>query len=454
VLPAKPTPRSLDSDTIAAIATAPGKGGIGVVRLSGPKAYAIGLKITQRQQLQPRYAHYADFFCRENESLDNGLVLFFEAPHSFTGEHVVELQGHGGPVVLQMILNRCTELGARRARPGEFSERAFLNEKLDLLQAEAIADLINAQTQTAVRQAQASLRGRFSQEIDQFARSVLALRLYIEAAIDFPEEEIDFLAEGHVAEQLLALVDQGNTLLLQARRGQLIQGGASIVLVGEPNAGKSSLMNALVGNDSSIVTDIPGTTRDLVKDMMDLGGVPVSITDTAGLRDSDDPIESEGVKRALAEIERADLTVWVCDELAQPGQALSQPTNAQLKVITKCDLSGRTPGNVNDKVAMPTVAISSVTGEGLDDLKTSLLAQLGLHDSEDTLFSARERHIEALHKTQALLQTGLENFNQTGAGELLAEDLKVAHQSLGSITGEVTSDDLLGHIFSQFCIGK
>jgi len=445
---------SLDQDTIAAIATAPGRGGIGVIRLSGPNAKSIALSLTQLQSLKPRYAHYTRFI-DDLETIDDGLTLFFPAPNSFTGEDVVELQGHGGPIILQMLLRRCLDLGARQARPGEFSERAFLNDKLDLVQAEAIADLINAQTSIAARQAQASLRGTFSNAIDSIRHQLVGLRKYVEAAIDFPEEEIDFLTEGHVAQQLATLLADAQHLRHNARQGAIFRSGATVVLAGKPNAGKSSLLNALAEDQIAIVTEQPGTTRDIVREHVEINGVPLHLTDTAGLRESSDLIEQEGIKRAQQAIANADLTVHLIDDTDSSGNIddLFQPNGPLLTVKTKIDLSNRTPGVVSDALT-PTVAISSKTGAGLEDLKTQMLQLIGVDEGGNTLFSARERHLIALNACIDTLTFAESQFLRSGAGELLAEDLRHAHDQLGEITGCMTSDELLGEIFSSFCIGK
>ena len=448
---------SFYQDTIAAIATAPGRGGIGVIRLSGDQAKTIALALTHRRTLTPRYAHYTSFH-DDHRVIDDGIAIFFPGPHSFTGEDVVELQGHGGPVILQLLLRRCFDLGARQARAGEFSERAFLNDKLDLVQAEAIADLINAQTATAARQAQASLRGAFSDAIDDVRQQLVTLRKYVEAAIDFPEEEIDFLSEGRVTQQLNTLLNTAKTLRANAKQGAIFRSGATVVLAGRPNAGKSSLLNALAGDQVAIVTDVPGTTRDVVRQHVEIDGVALHLTDTAGLRDSDDAIEQEGIKRAQRAISEADLTIHLIDDNDPHARAVELPdTNNLLTVLTKIDLSGRPDGVISSEISpasTPAVAISSKTGAGLSELKKVILTIIGVDGAGNTLFSARERHLLALDSCLTTLEGAEDQFLSSGAGELLAEDLRRAHDQLGEITGRMTSDELLGEIFSSFCIGK
>jgi len=450
---------SLDTDTIAAIATPSGSGGVGIIRLSGVNALSIGQTVSNLPVLTPRYAAYTQFYAKDGAAIDSGLILYFPNPHSFTGEDVVELHGHGGQLILSMILRRCLELGAREARAGEFSERAFLNEKLDLVQAEAIADLINAQTESAARQAQASLQGKFSEHINGIARQMVALRMYVEAAIDFPEEEIDFLSEGKVAHQLATLLEDAHALCSAAAQGAIYRTGATVVLAGKPNAGKSSLMNYLAGDAIAIVTDQPGTTRDVVKEHINIDGVPIYLTDTAGLRETDDVIEKEGVRRARQAITQADITLHLIDDTDIVSTDTLDLTGHCIKVLTKIDLSGRTPGVINkgehsDHIDSPVVAISVQTGEGVDTLKAVLIDALGLKSPGETLFSARERHIKALNQAIELLETAQDQFLSSGAGELLAEDLRLAHNYLGAITGKMSNDDLLGEIFSSFCIGK
>ena len=460
---------SFYQDTIAAIATAPGRGGIGVIRLSGNDAKTIALALTHRRKLTPRYAHYTSFH-DDHRVIDDGIAIFFPGPQSFTGEDVVELQGHGGPVILQLLLRRCFDLGARQARAGEFSERAFLNDKLDLVQAEAIADLINAQTATAARQAQASLRGTFSDAIGDVREQLVSLRKYVEAAIDFPEEEIDFLSEGRVTQQLNTLLNTAKTLRANAKQGAIFRSGASVVLAGRPNAGKSSLLNALAEDQVAIVTDVPGTTRDVVRQHVEIDGVALHLTDTAGLRESDDAIEQEGIKRAQKAISEADLTIHLIDDNDPHVRAIELPaTNNILTVLTKIDLSGRPGGVISSESSSettsngaasgalaiaPAVAISSKTGAGLSELKKTILTMIGIDGAGDTLFSARERHLLALDLCLTTLEQAEQQFLSSGAGELLAEDLRRAHDQLGEITGRMTSDELLGEIFSSFCIGK
>ena len=447
----------LDTDTIVAIATPSGTGGVGVLRLSGPLSRVIGQTLSNRQQLTARYAHYGHFFDGRQLVIDDGLVLFFPAPHSFTGEDVVEIQGHGGPLVLGLLLKRCIELGAREARPGEFSERAFLNDKLDLVQAEAIADLINAQTEATARQAQASLQGAFSAQITELATQLLQLRIFVEAAIDFPEEEIDFLSDGKVATRLSDILATGRNLRATARQGVIYRHGATVVLAGKPNAGKSSLMNLLAGDQIAIVTDQPGTTRDVVREHININGVPVRLTDTAGLRESADIIEQEGVKRAKQAIMHADITLHVIDDASdEPVEDLGNTANI-VTVLNKIDLTGRPPGVTKTlpEGSPACVALSTRTGDGLDTLKMILLETLGVTGSQsESLFSARERHITAMDAALNTLTNAQAQFLMSGAGELLAEDLRRAHDQLGSITGNVTSDALLGEIFSAFCVGK
>lgn len=453
----------LDGDTIAAVATAPGRGGIGIVRLSGPAARQIG-EHTAARELQPRQAHFSQFLDFDNDVVDSGIALYFPAPNSFTGEDVVELQGHGGPVVMDLLLQACLARGARQARPGEFSERAFLNGKLDLAQAEAIADLINSSTEQAARNAGHSLQGAFSRKIHDLVEAVTRLRVYVEAAIDFPEEEIDFLADGHVTEQLQDLSRQLQAVLAQARQGSLLQEGMKLVIAGRPNAGKSSLLNALSGQDSAIVTPIEGTTRDVLREHIQIDGMPLHIVDTAGLRESGDEVEREGIRRAWRELASADRVLLVVDAstdaTSTPPATLSQGEEFQLNPATpitiihnKCDLVAQPPQLTNSG-GNTVIRLSATTGEGLELLRQHLKDAMGYRDEAGSTFSARRRHLLALQRAGQHLDEGLTQLRETGAGELLAEDLRYCQNTLGEITGVVTSDELLGEIFSSFCIGK
>ena len=457
-------PQERNAETIAAVATPPGRGGVGIIRLSGPSARTIGEQICGRQ-LQPRHAHFCRFSDSRNEVLDTGIGLLFPGPHSFTGEDVVELQAHGGPVILDLLLRECTRLGARPARPGEFSERAFLNDKLDLAQAEAIADLINSTTEAAARGASRSLQGEFSNKVRDLEARVTRLRVFVEAAIDFPEEEIDFIAEGQVARQLAEIEASLAAVSDQARQGSLLQEGMKLVIAGAPNAGKSSLLNALSGRESAIVTPIEGTTRDVLREHIQLEGMPLHIVDTAGLRDSTDAVEIEGIRRARAEMHTADQVLLVIDNkladaapgdpdsLWPPGSEAVSPEIPITVILNKCDLSRREPA-LAQHCGHPAIHLSATTGAGVQLLREHLKTCMGFAADTEGNFSARRRHLAALEKAADYLRAGRAQLSGAGAGELLAEDLRLCHQSLGEIVGEVTSDRLLGEIFSSFCIGK
>lgn len=450
-------------ETIAAVATAQGRGGVGIVRVSGPQASHIAQAVAGRQ-LKPRYAHYGPFHDASGATLDEGLALYFPGPNSFTGEDVLELQGHGGPVVLDLLLRRCLELGARQARPGEFSERAFLNDKLDLAQAEAIADLIEASSEQAARNALRSLQGEFSRRVHALTEKLIQLRIYVEAAIDFPEEEIDFLADGHVLGLLDGVRENLSTVLREAGQGALLREGMTVVIAGRPNAGKSSLLNALAGREAAIVTDIAGTTRDVLREHIHIDGMPLHVVDTAGLRDTDDHVEKIGVERALKAIAEADRVLLVVDatsaESADPFALWpefldSRPDPAKVTLIrNKADLSGDTIDLQSSADGHVTLSLSARSGDGLELLREHLKACMGYEQTAESSFSARRRHLEALRQASAHLEHGRNQLTAAGAGELLAEDLRHAQQSLGEITGAFSSDDLLGRIFSSFCIGK
>ncbi|KQQ53624.1 tRNA modification GTPase MnmE [Pseudomonas sp. Leaf127] len=451
-------------ETIAAIATAQGRGGVGIVRVSGPLAGKAARAITGRE-LKPRYAHYGPFEDAHGQVLDEGIALYFPGPNSFTGEDVLELQGHGGPVVLDMLLQRCVQLGCRLARPGEFSERAFLNDKLDLAQAEAIADLIEASSAQAARNALRSLQGAFSQRVDKLTELLIGLRMYVEAAIDFPEEEIDFLADGVVLGKLDGVREMLSTVVREAGQGALLRDGMNVVIAGRPNAGKSSLLNALAGREAAIVTDIAGTTRDVLREHIHIDGMPLHVVDTAGLRNTEDQVEMIGVQRALKAIGEADRILLVVDATAPeasdpfalwPEFLEERPDPAKVTLIrNKADLSGDAVGLETSDDGHVTISLSAkAAGTGLDLLREHLKACMGYQQTSESSFSARRRHLDALHRASRFLEHGRAQLTLAGAGELLAEDLRHAQQALGEITGAFSSDDLLGRIFSSFCIGK
>ena len=456
------------TDTIAAIATATGRGGVGIVRVSGAKARQVADSLLSIN-VQPRHAHYCDFKNRAGDVLDQGIALFFPGPNSFTGEDVLELQGHGGPVILDLLLREITQLGIRLARPGEFSERAFLNDKLDLTQAEAIADLIDATSEQAARNALHSLQGAFSKRIHELVEALIHLRIYVEASIDFPEEEIDFLSDGKVARDLDGIIAKLQQVFKEARQGVLMRDGMRVVIAGRPNAGKSSLLNALSGRESAIVTSIEGTTRDVLREHIHIDGMPLHIIDTAGLRESPDEVEQIGILRAWQEIQQADRVLLLVDsrqsQLTDPRQIwpefvdkLEDATKITL-VRNKIDLSNEAAGlfQSNSDGLNPEntyIGISAATGAGIDDLKQHLKTIMGFSESGESGFTARRRHLDALERAQSFLASGKAQLQGYAAGELLAEDLRHAQNALSEITGEFTPDDLLGRIFSSFCIGK
>jgi tRNA modification GTPase len=442
-------------DTIAAIATPPGRGGIGILRVSGDRVPDLMRAILGRD-IPARRAHFGPFRDGDGSVLDSGLALFFPAPRSFTGEAVLELHAHGGPVLLDLLLRRALALGARPARPGEFSERAFLNGKIDLAQAEAIADLIDSATEQAARSAQRSLQGEFSRRVHGLVEALIRLRLYVEASIDFADEDIDFLAEGQIARQAAELLAALDEIRRAARQGCLLRDGMTVVIAGRPNAGKSSLLNRLAGREAAIVTDIAGTTRDALRERIQIDGMPLHVVDTAGLRDSEDIVEREGIRRARAEIERADRVLLLIDD-REPEQAdaLLRDLPARLPVTrihNKIDLTGHPPGLAETPDGMA-VFLSAKTGAGLDDLLRHLKAAMGYESDAEGVFMARRRHLDAIARAQGFLDSAARQLDLRAA-ELLAEDLREAQNALAEITGEFTSDDLLGRIFASFCIGK
>lgn len=444
-------------DTIAAIATPPGRGGVGIVRVSGPKSREVADKILGKCP-DVRKAEYLPFKNELGEVIDTGIALFFQNPHSFTGEDVLELQAHGGPVVLDMLLKRVLGLGVRMARAGEFSEQAFLNDKMDLAQAEAVADLIEADSEDAAKAAVRSLQGEFSRTVHDLVEKIIELRLYVEAALDFPEEEIDFISDGKVSDKLSVIEQALIEVFKSARQGCLLREGMTLVIAGRPNAGKSSLLNQLAGRESAIVTDIPGTTRDVLREHIQIDGLPLHIIDTAGIRDSDDPVEQEGVKRAWREIEQADRILLLVDD-QHPEQDHLEIENqlpdhiGVTRVFNKIDLSGRDAGLIVTEQEVD-IAVSAKTGDGLDLLKEHLKTCIGYEQSTEGHFMARRRHLDALDSAEEHLKLARHNLEVLNAGELLAEELRQAQEALNEITGEFTSDDLLGRIFSSFCIGK
>jgi tRNA modification GTPase len=447
------------TETIVAAATPPGRGGIGIVRLSGPKVPEIA-SVMLGELPPPRHATFARFLDARREPIDAGLALFFPAPASYTGEHVLELQGHGGPLVIEALVARALELGARRAQAGEFTQRAFLNDKLDLAQAEAIADLIDAGSREAVRAAMRSLQGEFSAMVRGLTEAVIDLRTYVEAAIDFPEEEIDFLADRELGERFQSVREHFGGVLESARQGRLLHEGMTVVIAGRPNAGKSSLLNRLAGYDAAIVTPIPGTTRDVVRERIAIDGMPLHVLDTAGLRHAGDPVEEEGMRRARAEIERADRVLFVIDAVADPAAGAYREERARLPadvpvtlVLNKTDLAVGLP--LADTVTgPPRLYVSALTGAGVDELRAHLKSCMGFQTVEGGAISARLRHLEALARARAHVEEAERQLTERRAGELVAEELRAAQQALNEITGEFTSDDLLGRIFSSFCIGK
>jgi len=446
------------SETIVAMATPPGRGGIGIVRVSGPGTRALAAAVLGDLP-EPERAVVRGFRGLDGAPIDQGLALFFAAPRSFTGEDVLELHGHGGPVVMDLLVARCLTLGARIARPGEFSERAFLNDKLDLAQAEAVADLIEAGSAAAARAALRSLAGEFSVRIERLATELVELRTHVEASIDFADEDLELLADGAVGVRLARLLEDFRVLAATAEQGRLLHDGYVLVIAGRPNAGKSSLMNVLAGHDAAIVTAVPGTTRDVLRERIDIDGLPITILDTAGLRDSPDLVEAEGIRRAQREIARADRVLYVVDGADPAALALLSRDLAALPpqvpatvVVNKSDLTPRTaPPTVGSARAL---SISALTGAGLAELRAHLKDAAGYRPTEAGVFSARRRHLDALGRAFAHAAAAAAELGSGAGTELVAEELRLAHESLGEITGRFTSEDLLGRIFASFCIGK
>ncbi len=468
---------SCETETIVAIATPSGQGGVGVVRISGPQAKTILSQLTGVTNTpKPRYASLVSFRDAKGAIIDRGIAIYFHQPNSFTGEDVVELQGHGGPVVMRCLLERVVALGARQARPGEFSERAFLNKKIDLAQAEAIADLIAAGSEQAARSAMRSLDGFFSSRVNALFTAITQLRMLVEGAIDFPDEDIDFLAERDIVGEVSALINTAQQLIGDAKQGVILQQGITLVIFGAPNAGKSTLLNRFTGAETAIVTEVPGTTRDVLREAIHLEGVPIHVVDTAGLRDSGDAVEQEGIRRAKQEIEKADLLLLVTD-MTQPEhlstllQDNALPKGVPIIIVkNKMDLIENIAHDVSLRtseailknqntstaslpISLTSVSLSAKTGEGMDRLVEAIKEQIGYTEREPP-FIARQRHVDALINTAEQLKQGHEAWPTHQAGELLAQDLSEAQDALGAITGRISADDLLGEIFSKFCIGK
>lgn len=460
------------NDTICAIITAPGRSGVGIIRLSGNDAFAIASRILPLVPT-PRHAHYCSFLDGEGQAIDQGIALYFPAPHSFTGEDVIELQGHGGLQVLNIILKRVCDLGARLAAPGEFSERAFLNNKIDLVQAEAIADLIDASSQQAARSALRTLQGEFSRRVNDLVERITLIRVNVEAAIDFSDEDIDVMADTGVKDELLLAQQDLDSIFQQAEQGALLKDGMTVVIAGKPNAGKSSLLNALSGQDSAIVTDIPGTTRDLLSQEISLSGMPVHITDTAGLRESEDIVEQEGVRRARLAMQTADQIILVVasnegEELKKQLaplelERLDKSRRKELLqrttlVLNKIDLlDDQTPGLESTNYqgdSLTVIRLSAKQNLGINLLTNHLQDCVGFKAGAEGSFVARERHIIALRAAHEYMNKALSGVSKSSQLELIAEDLRLAQRHLGEITGEVSSDDLLGKIFASFCVGK
>lgn len=452
------TNRAGDTETIAAIATPPGRGGVGIVRVSGGLVQAIAAGVLGDVP-QPRHAVLRIFRDADGEMLDGGLALYFPAPNSFTGEDVLELHGHGGPVVMDMLLARVLELGARTAQPGEFTQRAFLNDKIDLTQAEAIADLIDSGSSQAARAALRSLQGEFSVAVHSLTEAVTETRMHVEAAIDFPEEEVDFLADTVLHERIASAIDLCEQITAKAQQGALLREGMTVVIAGRPNAGKSSLLNCLAGYDAAIVTDIPGTTRDVLRERIHIDGMPLHIADTAGLRDDADIVEAEGIRRARNEMIRADRILYVIDaarlldDESMRAELSALPAETPVSVvINKIDLANAK--SRYEQSQPPRIHLSATTGEGVDLLREHLKECMGFQGAGTGTISARRRHLDALNRADTHLHEAQRQLKDRRAGELMAEELRQAQQCLGEITGEFTPDDLLGRIFTSFCIGK
>ena len=441
-------------DTIAAIATPSGNGGVGIIRISGLLATQIAKKLTDKS-FSPRLALFTAFKDKDNSVIDSGILLYFPNPCSYTGEDTIELQGHGGTVVLDMLLKRVLSLGARMANPGEFTERAFLNDKLDLAQAEAVADLIESSTEQSVRSAQKSMQGVFSKQINALVEQLTELRMYVEAAIDFADEEIDFLSDGVVSNKINKIADKIQKIQNIAKQGRLLRDGMSIVLAGKPNAGKSSLLNALAGHEAAIVTEIAGTTRDILKERIQIDGMPLHIIDTAGLRESNNIVEKEGIRRAYEEIRQADKVLLIIDSTDPETDYIFNTLPKDLnitKVYNKIDLSGM-PAKIIETEQKSEIYLSIKKNIGIDLLTNHLKKSVGFKGESENVFIARRRHIEALNEAKEFIESAIKQL-QNQAGELVAEDLKQAQNSLAEITGAFSSDDLLGKIFGSFCIGK